>query len=128
MDNDAGDAAPGGLREHHLAEDCVAEVAARIDHDDVAGNRDVERFVDHQIVAGARLHGQSGTGHAASRMHRPERGAARGHARHHIADVGDRKGASPFDPFACDNTLAGKDPEPYGHINPIENGTPLRIV
>ena len=35
---------------------------------------------------------------------------------------------SPFDPFACDNTLAGKDPEPYGHINPIENGTALRIV
>ena len=71
MDNDAGDL----LREHHLAEDCVAEVAAASTTMTSPATAMSSALWTIRLSPGRVFAGRSGTGHAASSMVRPERGA-----------------------------------------------------
>ena len=79
IDDDAAEAAGFGMRNHHLADQGIGEIAAAIHHDDVAGFGDIERLVHHKIVTGPGLDGEGGAGQHAAAMHRPQRCAARGH-------------------------------------------------
>ncbi|MGY3506891.1 hypothetical protein ACVW16_000314 [Bradyrhizobium sp. USDA 4474] len=59
----------GGCFRRRTADQCVGEIAPRVDHDDIAGIGDRHRLVKHQIVARARLHGQRGAGHPSGLVH-----------------------------------------------------------
>src|SRR5665213_248406 len=91
VDDDACDLAIDGVADHDFADDRIGQVAAGIDHDDVAGRGDIECLVHHQIVAGARLHRESRAGKDAAGVIGPQPRTAAGQARHAIADVGDRQ-------------------------------------
>ena len=103
-DDDAGNAALLGARHHHLADDGVVEDAARVDHDDVAGARRVERLVDEEVVARRGLHRISGSRELAFLVHRPQLRAAGVeplHAvgkmrRHHLRQLGDQPRIGPL--------------------------------
>jgi hypothetical protein len=87
IDDDAGDPTPLRMRCHHLADQRIGEVAAPVHNDDIAGLGDVERLVDHEVVAGPGLDRECGTGEHAALVDRSKCCAARGHPRHGIADI-----------------------------------------
>jgi hypothetical protein len=80
-----------GIAVHDLADDRIGEIAAGVDHHDIAGRSDIQRLVRHQIIAGARLHGERRTRKHTFAMIRPQPWPAAGQARHAIADIGDRQ-------------------------------------
>ena len=99
------------MRRHQFADERVGQVAAAIDHDDIAGLGHVERLVHHEIVAGPGLDRQRGPGEHARFVNRPQRRPAGGHARHRVADIGDGQRAEPGDDAGIDLARALANPE-----------------
>jgi hypothetical protein len=65
-------------------------VTAGINDNDVSRHRALQRFVNHQIIAGTTLHCESRPCHRGSVMHWPQRSTGRRESRHYVANVSHR--------------------------------------
>ena len=104
-------ASPFGMGQHQLAYEGVGEVAARVHHHDIARFGNVERLVDHKIVAGSGLHGDCGASQDAAGMEGAQAAAACRHAGHHVTHVGDRKTAEAIDRLLVDLASTLQNPK-----------------
>ena len=65
-----------------------SSIAGGIDHDHVARRGDVDRLVDHQVVARRHADGQRGAGEAAAAVHRADRRRGALEAAHVVGEMG----------------------------------------
>jgi hypothetical protein len=115
------------IGEHQLADQRIGQVAAAIHDQHVAGRQQKQRLVDHQIVAGPRLHREGRPRHRTARMHRPQARPTGGHARHAVAHIGDGDGLRPLDQFRRDTGFALQDSQSVGHgSGPTPRGSAKR--
>src|SRR5258708_8855872 len=92
VDDDATETTPPRIRDHDLADDRIGEIAAGIDHHDVSAQADVERPVNHPIVARPGLNREAGSAQHSPGVIGPQPRSASRQSRHAVAGTADRNG------------------------------------
>ena len=110
VDDDAAELRRGRRVAHELAEHRARRIAAGADDDNLAGLRDLQRLVHHEIVGGPALHGdrESAEREAAARLHA---GIHEAEAAHRVGDVGTGEAAEAVEKIVAEARRGGKHPE-----------------
>ena len=108
---------------HDVADDGVREIAAGIDHDDVARGSDVDRFVHHEIVARRDLDRKRRVAELAAAVHRAQRRAAGDESVHVVRQMRGYHRGQGLDELFGWARRHGQDAKSYiGHeMTPIED-------
>ncbi len=123
VNHEAGHAAFFGMAGHDVADDGVREIAAGIDHDDVARRGDVYRLVHHEIVARRDLDRKCRAAQLAAAVHRAQRRAAGDQAVHVVRQMRGYHRRERLDELLGWTRRHGQDAKSYiGHeMTPIED-------
>jgi hypothetical protein len=116
VDDDASDPDLLRVREHELTYDCIGQVTAGVNYNDIPSAGTIKSGMHHKIIARALLDGKSDPRQYSAGMQRAKARSAMRHAVHGVADVGDSDGLELPDGCLLDLPSSRMNPEPDRHV------------